>query len=63
METLTCNMCGRDIHDFKRDLFHVTAIANGKLDTHVHLCRTCFNITIPNIPNIGNTFTKKFDKK
>jgi len=42
MEILKCDVCQSDIHDFKNDLFHTTAIINNEMNNHVHLCHKCF---------------------
>jgi hypothetical protein len=39
--SITCDLCGAEITDYKNDLFHHTGIINGKFDDHIHLCKKC----------------------
>ena len=52
METLMCNCCGKTITNFNGDLFHITGIIAGELNTHIHLCYNCFQENIKSIPVI-----------
>ena len=39
-EVILCQECGIKIKEFG-EVYHTTGIVNGKLDGHIHLCRSC----------------------
>ena len=39
---IKCDICNKQITDFN-ELSHITAILDGELNTHIHICLECYN--------------------
>jgi hypothetical protein len=60
--SITCDLCGAEITDYKTDLYRHTGVINGKFDDHIHLCKKCedevkpplFNFDTRTIMESGN---------
>jgi hypothetical protein len=49
MESIICDVCGKQITDFDKDLFHHTGKLRGEKNAHIHLCSGCHNPSLMEI--------------
>ena len=52
---MKCDWCKKDFVYSEKVIFHCTAIINGELKPHTHLCYNCFRKAGINIPIIKVT--------